>query len=344
MSGATSSHPGALVISQDLELHWGMRDHAGRVGAHYDELAASRQVTLDLADRFVERSIRATWATVGFLFAATRDEWEAHAPEVRPSYDRAEFDPYGEPVGRDEDDDPHHLAGSLVSALAAAPGQEVGSHTYSHYYCLEAGQSDAEFRADLAAAQGIAATHGLTLTSLVLPRNQWNPRYADAVRTSGFNCFRGPQPSWSHRARASGEQGIANRAGRLVDSYAGRNPPPTVAWGDVLRPDGLCDVPASAFVRPYSPGRRHLEGLRLRRLVAGLRDAARRGRIVHLWWHPHNFAAYPAESFAFLDRLLDEFDRLAHAEGMRSLAMCDVSDIANGGAGPDGAPPVSAGG
>ena len=62
----------------------------------------------------------------------------------------------------------------------------------------------------------------------------------------------------------------------------------------------------------------------MRRLVRGLRDAARRGRIFHLWWHPHNFTRHPSESFAFLDAFFDEFDRLAEHEGMRSLGMADV--------------------
>ena len=63
----------------------------------------------------------------------------------------------------------------------------------------------------------------------------------------------------------------------------------------------------------------------MRRLVSGLRDAARRGRIFHLWWHPHNFARHPAQSFAFLHRFLDEFDRVATSEGMCSLSMRDVA-------------------
>ena len=90
-------------------------------------------------------------------------------------------------------------------------------------------------------------------------------------------------------------------------------------------PEGLADVPASAFLRPYSPSRRHLEPLKRRRLVSGMRDAARRRRIFHLWWHPHNFARHPRESFDFLESLLDEFDQLAVEEGMRSMSMGDVA-------------------
>ena len=302
-----------------------MRDHVDRSDPAFAQLSSSRQVVSDLASLFADRGIRATWATVGFLFASTNAELAAYLPETRPTYLRTEFDPYSENVGGDEETDPEHLAGSLVRQLASTPGQEVGSHTFSHFYCLEDGQSEAELRADLAAAQAIAGHHGLQLTSLVLPRNQWNPRYADAVRESGFTCFRGPQPSLGHHARRHGDHGIASRATRLVDTYGGLSPPPTSAWEQVWREDGLCDVPASAFLRPYSPGRSRLEFLKMRRLVSGLRDAARRGRIFHLWWHPHNFARHPAQSFTFLNQFLDEFDRLAVSEGMCSLSMGDVA-------------------
>lgn len=321
----TSARPGALVISLDFELHWGMRDHVDRQSPTYADLAGSRRVVEDLAAVFADRGIRATWATVGFLFASTGAQLAGFLPDRRPSYRQPGLDPYGERVGEDEAADPEHLAGSLVRLLAATPGQEVASHTFSHFYCLEEGQNEGDFRADLAAARDIAGLYGLELTSLVLPRNQWNPAYATALLESGFDCFRGPQPSWGHRARRHDDQGYVRRAARLVDSYGGVGPPPTTAWESVRGRDGLSDVPASAFLRPYSPQRRQLEALKLRRLVAGMRDAAHRRRIFHLWWHPHNFARHPEQSFAFLDQLLDEFDHLARQEGMRSMSMRDVA-------------------
>jgi len=318
------SRPGALVISLDFELHWGMRDHVDRQSPTYAELADSRAVVSDMATCFAQRGIHATWATVGFLFATTRSELLAHAPQVRPTYRRHEFDPYGEPIGADERTDPEHLAGSLVREVASTTGQEVASHTFSHYYCLEAGQRREQFRADLAAARSAASLHGIELSSLVLPRNQWNPDYADIVLEQGFDCIRGPQPSWGHRARSGDEQSSTARVARLVDSYAGFGAPPTVAWHEVVRPDGLCDIPASAFLRPYSLARRRLESMKLHRLVTGMREAARRQRLFHLWWHPHNFTRHPKENFEFLQRIFDEYDRLADVEGMRSLSMRDV--------------------
>lgn len=323
---SVANRPGALVISLDFELHWGVRDHVTRDDALYGRLPDARRAVADLVAVFTARRIRATWATVGILFGSTRGEVDAHSPTERPTYARVELDPYIETIGPDEERDPEHLAGSLVELISASAGQEIGSHTFSHYYCLEPGQSEATFRADLAAAQSIARWRGLELTSLVLPRNQWNPSYTGAVLDLGFRCIRGPQHTWGHQARRQSESSTLHRAARLADTYFGVTPPPTTEWSEVLLPSGLCDVPASAFLRPFDPARRRFEPLRLARLRSGMRHAARHGRIFHLWWHPHNFSQCQSENFALLDQVLDEFDRLATAEGMQSLTMADVAN------------------
>jgi hypothetical protein len=320
-----STRPGALVISLDFELHWGMRDHAEGHAAVAEELIASRTLVRQLAELFATRQIRATWATVGFLFASSRGELTPLLPTVRPRYTQRSLDPYAEALGEDEESDPLHYGGSLVRLLAATPGQEVASHTFSHYYCLEGGQDEGMLRADLAAARAIAAPLGLTLRSLVLPRNQWNPAYAQVVLDSGFTSYRGPQPSWGYHAQSAATTGLGRRAARLADTYVGLSPPPTIGWDELVDGTGLCNIAASAFLRPYSPRRRAMEPLRRSRLVAGLRTAARRGRLFHLWWHPHNFARHPRESFDLLRAVLDEAARLSSSDGLESLTMGDVS-------------------
>jgi hypothetical protein len=320
-----SEQAGALVISLDFELHWGVRDHSAPHAGVADSLIASRDTVTTLADLFVGRNVRATWATVGLLFASTADEADRHMPNVRPNYDRPELDPYREPIGRDEHQDPLHLAGSLVDQLCGLEGQELASHTFSHFYCLERGPDEAAFRADLDSAQEAASTRGLRLKSLVLPRNQWRDDYANVVLETGFECIRGPQPGWANRSRRGEETGLAVRAARLATTYAGPALH-TFGWDEVVEGSGLCNIPASTFLRPLSPRTRSLESLQYHRIVAGMRDAARRGRILHLWWHPQNFVVDPEANMALLQRVLDELDRLRTTEGMRSLSMSDVSD------------------
>ncbi len=320
---------GALVISLDFELHWGMRDHTAVDPAVTRTLVASRSMVVTLAELFARREVRATWATVGLLFATTAAEARAMSPATRPAYRMARFDPYPEPIGLTEDEDPLHLAGSLVDRLATIRGQELASHTFSHFYCLEPGPGADAFAADLQAAQAAAARRGLRLRSLVLPRNQWNPGLAPMLVQTGFECYRGPQPGWAHRSRPDEDSGLAVRAVRLASTWAGPAVP-TFTWGELVEPSGLCNIPASAFLRPWAPSTKALQPLQDGRIVKSLRDAAGLGRIVHLWWHPHNFVAHPAENLERLHRLLDEFDRLRSSDGVDSLAMGDVSDASRG--------------
>jgi peptidoglycan/xylan/chitin deacetylase (PgdA/CDA1 family) len=317
--------PGGLVISLDFELHWGARDHTALGPQVAATLEASRTLVVRLSDLFAQRGVRATWATVGLLFARSAGEARAFEPSIKPRYERTELDPYGEAIGQNEGDDPLHLAGSLVDHLARTEGQEVASHTFSHYYCLERGADDTTFRADLQSAQALATERGVRLRSLVLPRNQWRDDLAPVVLDSGFDCIRGPQPGWANRSRRGEDTGLGVRAARLAASYAGPALP-TFGWDELLSPSGLCNIPATAFLRPTSPATRSLHALQQRRVLSALRAAATRGRIAHLWWHPQNFATHPEENVDALQQLLDEVDRLRASDGFRSMSMRDVSD------------------
>lgn len=323
------SGSGALVISLDFELHWGMRDHTRADPTVTRSLVESRSMVLTLAELFAQREVRATWATVGLLFATTAAEARALSPSSRPAYRDALLDPYQEPIGPTEDEDPIHLAGTLVDRLALVPGQELASHTFSHYYCLEPGASPDAFGADLEAAQAAAARRSLRLRSLVLPRNQWDPRLASVLVETGFETYRGPQPGWAHRSRPGSDSGLAVRAARLASTWAGPSLP-TFGQDELMEPSGLCNIPASGFLRPWAPSTNALERLQESRITKALRDAARRRRILHLWWHPHNFVAHPAENLERLHRLFDELDRLRASEGMTSLTMGDVADAVRG--------------
>lgn len=323
---------GALVVSLDVELHWGVRDHTPPHGPYRGNLLGERRAVPALLALFREFGVSATWATVGFLFARSREELERCSPAVRPAYANPALDPYGELLGDGEDDDPLHFGPSLVEQIAGTQGQEVATHTFSHYYCLEPGQEREAFAADLAAAVRIAAARGVALRSIVFPRNQHNPAYDDLLRGAGITCFRGAQAGWMYRPGAEALGTPRVRAGRLADTYlplAGRETQP---WDAVARPDGLCNVAASRFLRPYSPRLRGLDGVRLRRVTGGMRRAAERGEIYHLWWHPHNFGTHLDENLAFLRRVLDGFAALRDGHGMQSLTMAQTAALSRAAA------------
>jgi hypothetical protein len=214
--------------------------------------------------------------------------------------------------------------------IRETPSQEIGSHTFSHYYCLEEGQNAASFRQDLESAQRIAtATLGVNLRSLVLPRNQFNPDYATAIRDAGFLCYRGNQRGGIYAA-ADTEQATSTlkRAARLAEAYVPISPQCLLSWDDMVRDCSLFDVGASRFLRPWSPTWAILDPLKAQRIVIGMRNAARNGRVYHLWWHPHNVGAHVDESIRFLSGILSEFRALHDEFGFQSKSMSDAADAA----------------
>jgi peptidoglycan/xylan/chitin deacetylase (PgdA/CDA1 family) len=319
---------GAFVVSLDFELHWGVRDRCAPDGSYRANLLGARQAVPRMLELFAEFGVSATWATVGLLFAASREERERFAPVVRPAYDDPRLCPYAEPVGEGEADDPLHYAPGLIRAIQATPGQEVGTHTFSHYYCMEPGQDVHAFRADVQSAVDIAAAYGVRTRSIVFPRNQHNPAYDGVLREAGITCYRGNPGSriYRHGGRRGDPRSL--RLARLLDAHVGFTGPQAVAWSAVPRPGGLCDVPASLFLRPAEPRLPPASALNLARVCRGLRVAARSRRIFHLWWHPHNFGTHLEANLARLRSVLQEFDRCRDAYGMRSLSMADTAAVA----------------
>jgi peptidoglycan/xylan/chitin deacetylase (PgdA/CDA1 family) len=315
---------GVLVVSLDFELHWGVHDRL-TLAAYRDNLLGVRRAVPAMLDAFAAHGVHATWATVGMLLCESKRELLEALPERRPSYTRRALSGYRllPAVGDRERDDPFHFAPSLVRLIAATPGQEVGTHTFAHYYCREPGQTVAEFRTDLDAAARIArAKLGAPPRSLVFPRNQVAEPYLAACRDAGIVAYRGNPPSWPYRARAEAEETPLQRAVRLADAYlplTGRRAPALDGGGTPV------DVPASRYLRPWSPALRGLEPLRLRRITTDMERAARRGGLYHLWWHPHDFGVHQDENLRVLRQLLARFVRLRDRYGMESLGMAEAA-------------------
>jgi len=279
-----------------------------------------------MLDIFSQAGIHATWATVGFLFCRDTNDLRQQLPATLPNYTVASLSPYRYLDEAEILDPLYHFAPKLIDSISQVPGQEVGTHTFSHFYCLEAGQSKEAFRDDLTAAARVAARQGLTLHSLVFPRNQWNPDYLSLLNTLGIRCFRGNEPSWVYQASDSEGQHPVLRAVRILDSYlnlTGHHTYPLKA----CTANAPFNFPASRFLRPYSPRIAWLDGLRLRRIKRAMDDAATHQRIYHLWWHPHNFGRNIDQNIAFLRRIAEHFVSLRQRYGMQSLNMGELAQL-----------------
>ena len=319
---------GALVISLDFELHWGVCDKRPVDGPYRENLLGAREAIPQMLDLFEEFGVAATWATVGFLFAKNRQERDEFSPTLRPQYKNSKLDPYAQTTGDNEDDNPMHYASSLIARIAKTPKQEIATHTFSHYYCQEAGETREAFAADIASAMAIGRRYGFDIRSIVFPRNQFRPSYEAVLKDAGITCYRGNEPNWMYRPRPREEETLAVRAPRLLDGYISLSGPKFIRWEEISQSSGIHDVRASMFLRPYSTQRKGLEPFRLRRIAGGIRAAAKNRGIFHLWWHPHNFGKNIAENLEFLRSVLKIFAEQRQVHGMQSLSMIEVASLA----------------
>lgn len=317
---------GALVLSLDFELYWGLRDIFA-LEVCRETLLGVRTAIPALLELFARHSIHATWAAVGLLFFETRQALMEGLPKVRPDYADGIFSIYPHllTIGADESHDLFHLAPSLIKLIAAQPDQEIGTHTFSHYYCLEKGQDKEAFRADLRAAVAAAGSYQLALQSLVFPRNQYNADYIEVCKEVGIKAYRGIQSSWIYSAIENRNESMARRGLRLLDSYLNLSGHNCYAKEQITA-QFPCNIPASRFLRPYSRKLKLLEGLRLKRIVDDLTYAAKHGLVYHLWWHPHNFGLDLEENIGFLERILQQFEVLRESHGMQSFSMTGLAD------------------
>lgn len=316
---------GRFILSFDFELMWGVRDHRS-VADYGDAVLGVRRALPAMLARFRQHRIRATWATVGLLFARTRHEMHQFAPPLRPDYADQRLSPYrflDDGVGADESSDPWHFGRSLLDQIADTEGQEIASHTFSHFYCQEPGATLAAFDADLAAAMAIAGHAGHRLRSLVFPRNQMTAAHVARASALGITAYRGNPDHFAYRARPGRDTTLAVRAVRLIDSIL-----PVAGRLDFAAPapgDSAANVPASRFLRPWTPRHAVLSTLHVRRIQADMERAARDRLCYHLWCHPHNLGRHVEANLAQLDRILSTFALLRDRYGMISTRMADLA-------------------
>lgn len=320
---------GKLVISLDFEIYWGVHD-AVKLKDYKDNLIGVRQVIPGLLNIFNKYKINATFATVGFLFFNEKDTLLNNLPERKPQYTNKQLSPYGAHlaiVGKNEQEDQLHFGLSLIEQIKEA-GQEIGCHTFSHYYCLEDGQTREDFKEDLLCAKNIAEKNGVQLKSFIFPRNQYNEAYLSICREEGITSFRGNERSSLFSSKTQGLKTLMRRPFRLIDAYINLSGHNCYSKKE-MKKGSLVNIPSSRFLRPYSANLSYFESLRLKRITNSMAYAAQHGLTYHLWWHPHNFGINMIENFLFLEKILMHYQKLNKKYNFESLSMQQLSNELN---------------
>jgi peptidoglycan/xylan/chitin deacetylase (PgdA/CDA1 family) len=259
---------GSLCISIDLELGWGIRHRPSR---RFFELCAEheRSIVRDLLALFRQYDISATWAFVGRLLVPGK----APVPGTLGG-------------GRQHDERIWYAPDIIDSIHAAAPTQDLGSHSYEHLSFREIDADRA--RSDLEAARAVHSAHGLQFTSFVYPRNEVG--HIGVLGEMGIRVFRGIETGWYSRAR----QTLGTRTGQLANllDKALPVPPPAVFPSDhaLLSQEPLRELPGSMQMLSRNGARRLItRASTLAKVRKGLAAARQSGGVFHLWFHPSNF-------------------------------------------------------
>ena len=317
---------GKFVISLDFEIYWGVRD-AVKLKDYKENLLGVHESIPLLLNQFEKFGIKATFATVGFLFFQNKKELCNNLPAKKPQYSNPNLSPYNshiQSIGNDEKEDPLHYGFSLIKQIGEA-GQEIGSHSFSHYYCLEKGQSPEEFKEDLIAGKKIAEKNNIHLNSFIFSRDQYNKRYLELCSEMGFTSFRGNERSWLFSSKTLGKITTFRRPFRLLDAYLNLSGHNCYSY-EQMKISWPFNIASSRFLRPYNKSLKYFEGLKLKRITKSMTYAAKNGLTFHLWWHPHNFGIDIPENFSFLEKVLIHYQQLNNKFEFESVNMQQLAN------------------
>ncbi len=313
---------GSLIISLDFELFWGVRDNS-TLESYGANISGAKKVIPEMIRLFQKYRVHATFATVGLLFCKSKKEIEKYSPVLKPTYVHEKLSPYENDYldTLDEEADLYHSAYPTIEELKKSNCIEIASHTFSHYYCWEAGQSIDQFEADIRAAVRIAADNGIQLHSIVFPRNQVPVDYLEICAKYNIDTYRGNPALYFNQ-----HGGMKNKIMRFVDSYIYTGNRTTYDYGDI-KEGKLFNVKASRLLRPYLSKFALFEGLKLKRIKNEMTDAAKHNRVYHLWWHPHNFGINQMQNLRMLEVILKHYQYLSKNYKFQSYTMRELSEL-----------------
>ena len=317
-----SSH-GIFSISLDFELNWGcfeskVLDDSGKL--YFTNTRDSIPKVLSL---FSDYKIEATWVAVGMLYNNSTEEWHSNIPSQIPTYQHSARSSYEwfNKQSLDAEVEKCLFAPSLIKLIQSTPGMEIGTHTYSHYYCKEGGQTIDQFKADLQKAIEIANAQNIEISSLVFPRNQFNENYLTVCAELGINAVRSNPSPWFWDANKP--ESLFKKIFRTGDAWLPLNTKSVVDIKSIDANATVMLLPASRLYKPWTKYE-WLNKLKMKRIINEMTSAAKNHAYYHLWWHPHNFGYHPAECLQELTIILKHYQQLNKKFGFTSLNMSNT--------------------
>ena len=313
---------GRMLISLDFELLCGNLTNKESKEVRTEMLGA-RSVIPKLLKLFNKYNIHVTWAIVGMLFSNNIEETKRYIPNNVPTYKNIWCSNYSylDSIGKDEEHDPYYYAESIIKKIEGTENQEIGTHTFSHYFCLEDGQTQLQFESDLESAVEITQNKtNKEVKSIVFPRNQINKNYVETLKKNGITSYRGCEKNLIYHWPTT----TWKRALRLVDTYFNITGYKCYSKSE-LEQNGICNLKASRFFRGYCEKLKLIEHIKISRIKGQMKYAAKNGKVFHIWWHPHNMGNNQSANLNQLEELLKYYVTLKNKYGFSSLTMNEMS-------------------
>lgn len=300
-----------VVISLDFEMRWGVHDIYGtNFDPYRDNVNNLHEVIPHTLKAFAERELKATWATVGAVGLNNWNEYFELAPQaplyqnkalaINPRY--ADLDPDGT----------LHFAPELIRKIIDTPGQELGSHTFSHIYFREPGVTENDFLLEMKAVKNLwNKRFSRDPVSLVFPRNQ--SAFEHLMPKTGIRIWRDNEKVWYFNQNTERTNSQLPRCLRIIESVT-----PWVRRAVPLEP-GI--TRSSLFIRfnlPESLWKMHIA--RVKYELTSINS----GQIFHIWWHPENLGSNMKRSLNRLSELLDAVSKFSNNNGLKSQNMAGL--------------------
>ena len=320
--------PGVFCISLDFELHWGCFERMILNEAQQEYFYNTRDVIPKKLELFESNQIHTTWAVVGMLYNKNVNEWNQRKPEVIPTFTNEKASAYKwiEKNGFKGENDPFHFAPELIDKIKHTQFQEIATHTYAHYFCLEPGQTLNQFKTDMELSIKLANETGSEIRSLVFPRNQFNPDYLSVCYDLGITSVRSSPDIWYWRYGTGST--FKEKFFRAGDAYIKMQPIKPVFLKDIKIKPGLpLMLPASRLYRSWQSKYKIQNPFKIKRILNEMTEAAKSGAYYHIWWHPHNFGDNPNECMNELEQIINHFKKLSKIYSFQSKSMHEISEM-----------------
>lgn len=221
---------------------------------------------------FAEFDAGATWAIVGHLFHTSCDGGHEG---VQRWFDR---DPC-----TSLEENPLWYAPDIVEQISSSDRQEIGFHSYSHMIFDDPRCTAGIARLEYESCIQVAKEWGIKDPAFVFPRNRIN--HLPELRDAGFKVYRGCIEPWYE---------FDKREIRMMATYIDYLLNLSVSTYERPREtsEGLINIPGCL---PLNPIRSRyfdifgIEDVRLRKLKKGVKQAAERDEIFHIWTHLYEF-------------------------------------------------------